>query len=1006
MINKIPKNYSDTNINLENEPGNESQKDTKKIDPFTLLSKEFDIINEDNEDDFTPIMSRINKDKRGKRQFKINKIEEHRAKKFSEFFKIRDERKLSFTKLSHKELYSPRLNTLLSLNPFCTDFKENIEKNAEEYLNTISEEFTEEKYKENNIIYQYGDEADKFFVIYKGSVSLFFPFTEIVNMNIDEFYIYILRLRRYNEIEMLNNVLLLNKGLFLIDFDEKFVIDDYIIKLYNTSLKIKFDATFVYQDRPKKKITKIRLKNQEIKNKSQNQINNKNKSNIKQNKPKDSSSQSTNKNQFVGLDVGFDDNLFKTINDKNVKECVVRIEEEIVETMRWIYPEKIYKIIEIEEEEEEKTIKKLVQIPEELINAYKKYNPNIVKGTDYIKRILPPKINNKKLKRQEAIIMKYLNLSNLSKGNYFGDFGVDSLSLFCPKYLNIAKSCNVSIKMHKFFTFRNMTSISNSSFTSLLSFNKKIFYNYISKFIEKKTLAKKKYLINHPLFVNSTCLNLLKTYSICFKEKKIKNGEIIIKENEKLNETNSNIHFIIKGEFESFCKKNIFQIDEVIKLIGYEKNIIDTFPKILKGLLGTKYYNDIANKNLNLKLNFLTKNDIIGLSEIFIDDKYFNTFICSNQDTSVYSVDMRIVKLLVDSDDAILANKNIIVYHKYQVLANTLLKQRKIFFDSFFSSELHNLEINNSSNENENNKTNKNNNTDEKKNNQGESPKYNFVQNIIDISNKGNSSGLRSIQKINEIRSKNIEEKLKKIQPKQILVKNIKMINKKIQIVNNKKKLIRNLGDLDCMLINLSSNFTLSDKRLERSMNFRKQYFEKMEKLNLEKQMREIERQKRLENQSKLRRSESNIKNSRFQKCISIYKSMFKELPLLHYKDNNLKSDGQYKLIIPYNNPSLKKSSSTNNINPLAFDDFNRLYNTTQYFKFNGFRNYKEAKNLEDRKTEQKRNYFDYNIEFEFDTKIKEKKENRLIKSNSNLLTKKLRNIYKYKYDKLFRNKK
>ena len=1006
MINKIPKNYSDTNINIENEPGNESQKDTKKIDPFTLLSKEFDIINEDNEDDFTPIMSRINKDKRGKRQFKINKIEEHRAKKFSEFLKIRDARKLSFTKLSHKELNSPRLNTLLSLNPFCTDFKENIEKNAEEYLNTISEEFTEEKYKENNIIYQYGDEADKFFVIYKGSVSLFFPFTEIVNMNIDEFYIYILRLRRYNEIEMLNNVLLLNKGLFLVDFDEKFAIDDYIIKLYNTSLKIKFDATFVYQDRPKKKITKIRLKNQGIKNKSQNQINNKNKANIKTNKPKDSSSQSTNKNQFIGLDVGFDDNLFKTINDKNVKECVVRIEEEIVETMRWIYPEKIYKIIEIEEEEEEKTIKKLVQIPEELINAYKKYNPNIVKGTDYIKRILPPKINNKKLKRQEAIIMKYLNLSNLSKGNYFGDFGVDSLSLFCPKYLNIAKSCNVSIKMHKFFTFRNMTTISNSSFTSLLSFNKKIFYNYISKFIEKKTLAKKKYLINHPLFVNSTCLNLLKTYSICFKEKKIKDGEIIIKENEKLNETNSNIHFIIKGEFESFCKKNIFQIDEVIKLIGYEKNIIDTFPKILKGLLGTKYYNDIANKNLNLKLNFLTKNDIIGLSEVFIDDKYFNTFICSNQDTSVYSVDMRIVKLLVDSDDAILANKNMIVYHKYQVLANTLLKQRKIFFDSFFSSELHNLEINNSSNENENNKTNKNNNTDEKKNNQGESLKYNFVQNIIDISNKGNSSGLRSIQKINEIRSKNIEEKIKKIQPKQILVKNIKMINKKIQIVNNKKKLIRNLGDLDCMLINLSSNFTLSGKRLERSMNFRKQYFEKMEKLNLEKQMREIERQKRLENQPKLRRSESTIKNSRFQKCISIYKSMFKELPLLHYKDNNLKSDGQYKLIIPYNNPSLKKSSSTNNINPLAFDDFNRLYNTTQYFKFNGFRNYKEAKNLEDRKTEQKRNFFDYNIEFEFDTKIKEKKENRLIKSNSNLLTKKLRNIYKYKYDKLFRNKK
>ena len=54
---------------------------------------------------------------------------------------------------------------------------------------------------------------------------------------------------------------------------------------------------------------------------------------------------------------------------------------------------------------------------------------------------------------------------------------------------------------------------------------------------------------------------------------------------------------------------------------------------------------------------------------------------------------------------------------------------------------------------------------------------YNFVQKIIDVSNKGNSSGLRSIQKINEIRSSKIEEKLKKIQPKQLLVKNIKLLS-------------------------------------------------------------------------------------------------------------------------------------------------------------------------------------------------------------------------------------
>ena len=1001
MINKISIHNGEPNKKIENKE-KDSEKEDAKIDPFVLLSKDLENIQEDDDDEFTPIMSRIKRDKKEKKKNKLNKNEEYRIKKFSDIFRANNERKLSFTKLSHKDLNTSRLNTLLALNPFCSDFKENIEKKGEEYLNILSAEFIEEKYQENNIIYKYGDEANRFFVIYEGDVSLFFPFTEVVDMNIDEFYIYILRLRRYNEMEMLNEVLLFNKGLFIIDFDEKFNIDEYIINLYNTSLKLKFDRTFMYRNRPKKKkIAKIKIKNQENKNNTQNLINKK-KSIIKSTKPKTKFKRTPDEYQYTEIDDGFDDNLFKTINDQEIKECVLRIEEEIVETMRWIYPEKLHEIIQ-QEEEEEKVIKKLVQIPEELIKSYKKYNPNIVKDIDYAKRILPPKIINKKLRREEMIIMKYLNLSKLTKGNYFGYFSQDSLSLFSPKYLNAAKSCSVSLKIHKFFNFRNMTSISNSSNTCLLSFNKKIFSAYISKFIENKTFQKKRYLMNHPLFAKTTCLNLLKTYSICFKEQKINEGEILVKENEKLDESNSNIYFIIKGEFQSFCKKNILQIDEVIKLIGYENSIVDTFPKELQGFLNTKYYNDISNKNLNLKLNFLTKNDIIGLSEVILDDRYFNTFICSDRDTNVYSVDMRIVKLLVDSDDIILNNKNVIVFHKYQVLANTLLKQRKIYFDSFFSLEMHNIEKNLSNNEKEISKSNKNINADthitDKKISKIESSDDNFVQKIIDL-NKGSSSSMRSIHKINEICSPNIEEKLKKIQSKQLIVKNIKLINKKVEILNNKKKLLRNLGDLDCMLITLNGKFTLSDKRLERTINFRKKYFEKMEKLNLEKQLREKEKQRRLESQANLKRSESNIKNGGFHKSVSIYRNMFRELPLLPYKDVNLKSDGQYKLFIPYNNSTLKKSSSTNNINPLAFDDFNRLFNTAQYFKFNR-RNKKETKVFDDKTTENKKNYFDYNIEFKFDMKSEKKKDNKLMRSN--LLTRRLKNIYKDKYNKIFK---
>ena len=55
-----------------------------------------------------------------------------------------------------------------------------------------------------------------------------------------------------------------------------------------------------------------------------------------------------------------------------------------------------------------------------------------------------------------------------------------------------------------------------------------------------------------------------------------------------MNESNIYLYFIIKGEFQAYCKKNIFQIDEVIKLLGREDNIIETFPKELKGLIDTK----------------------------------------------------------------------------------------------------------------------------------------------------------------------------------------------------------------------------------------------------------------------------------------------------------------------------------------------------------------------------------------------------------------------------------
>ena len=64
-------------------------------------------------------------------------------------------------------------------------------------------------------------------------------------MNEVEYFSYLLRLRRYGENEMLNNVLLLNQNTFLLD-DYNF--DIWIRKAYNTLLKMKIDPTYINKD--------------------------------------------------------------------------------------------------------------------------------------------------------------------------------------------------------------------------------------------------------------------------------------------------------------------------------------------------------------------------------------------------------------------------------------------------------------------------------------------------------------------------------------------------------------------------------------------------------------------------------------------------------------------------------------------------------------------------------------------------------------------------------------
>ena len=756
------------------------------------------------------------------------------------------------------EQIQERVNNLQNLFPFFPEFDSFMEKEGEKIMGEIAVESYEDIIEKDKIIYKYGDEIKQFYLILDGQVDLFFPFTEEIEMNIDEFYIYILRLRRYNEMEMLNDVLLLNDMSFMKEIGINFNIDKYIYKLYLTYLRIEIDPEFLIKEGTKDKKKVLYTKDNIFDFVRNNKI-----------------------------------NFENTFDNKEIKDLVLRISEELIETIKWIMPEKLCHIIV--EEKDEETYKRIVNIQDKFIKEFKKNCKwQNVESKNYAQRILPKKVINDRLISKKMIIMKYLYIDTLKKGQHFGEFTQDSFALFSHSYLDkIKKSDFRQVQLHKYHNFRNMTVIS-SSFMRFYSFNKAIFSNYFLKFIEKKTSDKKAYLSNHHLFAKSDNPNLLKTYSICFKEKELKEGDIIIKENESLTESNINIYFILKGECQLSCNKTISQIDEIIKILGKEHLIKETYNKEVKEILNTPQYDSLVKNKIKIKLNFLKENDIVGLTECFEGDKYFINVKCTQRDTKLLYVDSRIIKMFIDSDETIKENKDKIVYEKYRLLSQNLINQRKMFFDSILNMNKIRLEI--------------------------------------DTGYKPIKIKYKSLPRIRTHKSlKTTRSKLNDLLNAKNTMNNFNM--------NTKLKHFE--GDLDKILISINYRNVLNDRRIEKSKEFRKKLKEKMKKKL--KDNKQIIKRNRL-NELKLFNTEKENKYlnplvfesklGTFGKSNLLNKNIYKILPSL--KTNSLKELGnKYELVIPYQYHKLKNSSSTSQINPLFYDDFNRSFNLSQYFNLN-----------------------------------------------------------------------
>ena len=811
------------------------------------------------------------------------------------------------------EQIEQRIKNIINLEPFFSEFDDIMDKKGQNIITEIAVESSEDIFEKDKVIYKYGDEIDQFYLILNGEVDLFFPFTEQVYLNIDEFYVYILRLRRYNEIEMLNDVLLLNNGIFMKEIGSNFNIDEYIYKLYKTYIKIKYDPNFLILEENNKQGNNYEL--------------------------------FINKNSKI--------NLNDTFDDKEIKYLVLRISEELIETIKWIMPEKLCDIIE--EKGDNRTFKKIIDVPENIKNKYKKLKPQNVNGHNYSERILPKKIENERLISKKMIIMKYLKIDSLEKGQHFGEFSSDTFALFSHSYLDMIKKSTFSqlIKLHKHNNFRNM-SIVSSSYMHLYSFNKAIFSTNFSKFIEKKNLSKKAYLSKHPLFTKIKNYNLVNTYSICFKEKILKDGDIIIKENDLLKENDINTYFIIKGECQLSCYKTIPQIDELLKTFGKEYLIKNTYNKNIIDILNTPQYYELIKEPVKMKLNYLTKNDMVGITESFDKDKYFFNVQCTQKETKIYKVDSRIIKLFIDSDEKIKENKDQIIYDKYKLIWENLINQRKIFFDSLLNQNKISLEI--------------------------------------DTGYKPNKIKYNCLPRINTYKALVLKRENNKNSKESLFGDyNIKYLNKKIKEKKIQTKLTHFNEGLDSLMRSITRGFTLRDRRIEKSKELRQKYKDKMMKLTIINELKNDKNKEFNKNIIEAEKEKSlDISNTydkkfgAFRKTKSLYRDIYKILPAL--KTNALKDiDSRYELVLPYDYHKLKNSYSTSHINPLFYDDFNRSYNLSQYFNL---------KSDEKNKSEEKnKNCFEYTIKIRGNPDNK----NKIFHKKLNLFT----NRYKTRFTRI-----
>ena len=120
---------------------------------------------------------------------------------------------------------------LNNLNPFKKHLKEIKGDSYIKVLTKLIFVFKYEYYNENNIIYHFNDFSDKFYLIINGEVNFLVPNEEFCELTIEEYLLYLMKLRNCNEIYLLNKIIKKNEDKYKLSEKD---FDIWIKKAYST----------------------------------------------------------------------------------------------------------------------------------------------------------------------------------------------------------------------------------------------------------------------------------------------------------------------------------------------------------------------------------------------------------------------------------------------------------------------------------------------------------------------------------------------------------------------------------------------------------------------------------------------------------------------------------------------------------------------------------------------------------------------------------------------------